>query len=85
VSQVDLAAGFMRTGQIEIRPDQRRAAQRGEDAALLWGFAADRPANRRSNPHGIGVIFGKPFCQRPDQAAIGIQAENLKSRHAALG
>jgi hypothetical protein len=34
VSQVDLAAGFMRTDEIKIRPDQRRAAQRGEDTSL---------------------------------------------------
>ena len=34
MSRVNLAAGFMRTGEIEIGPDQRRAAQCGEDAAV---------------------------------------------------
>jgi len=83
VSQIDLAAGVMRTDEIEIGPDQRRAAQRREDVALLWRFASDRPADSRSNPRGIGVAFGKPLRQRPDQVAVGIQAAHLKSRHAA--
>src|ERR1700730_5597747 len=74
----------MRTGEIEIGPGPRRTTQRGEEPALLWRFAPERSAQSRSNPLGIGVVFGKPLGQGPDQAAVGIQAENLKSRHAAL-
>jgi hypothetical protein len=37
-SQVDLARGLMRTGKIEIGPDQRRASQCGEDAVLANCF-----------------------------------------------
>src|ERR1700730_570822 len=74
----------MRTGEIEIGPDQRRTTQRGEDAALLWRFAPERSAQSRLNPLGIGAVFGEPLGQGPDQAAVGIQAQNLKSLHAAL-
>src|SRR5437660_12482197 len=34
VSHAGLPAGFTGTGQIEIGPDQRRTAQRGEDSLL---------------------------------------------------
>src|SRR5882672_4673498 len=74
----------MRTGKFEIGPDQRRAAQCGEDAALLWWFASHGPVNSRSKPRGIGVVFSKPLRQGSDQFAICIQAENLEPRHAAL-
>ena len=84
MSHVDLATGFMRTGEIEIGPDQRRTPQRGEDAALLWWFTPDRPADSRSNPQRIRAVLSKPLGQGPDQVAVGIQAKNLKSRHAAL-
>jgi hypothetical protein len=79
-----LAAALARTGEIEIGPNQRRAAQRGEDAALLWWFAGDRPLNSRSNPHSLGVVFGKPLRQRPDQLAVGFQATYLKPRYTAF-
>src|ERR1700674_4373895 len=74
----------MRTGEIEIGPDQRRTTQRGEDAALLWWFTGDRLANRRSNSQRIRIVLSEPLGQGPDQVSVGIQAENLKSRHAAL-
>ena len=84
MSHVDLAAGFMRTGEIEIGPDQGRTTQRGKDAALLWWFTGDRSADSRSNPQRIRVVLSKPLGQGPDQVAVGIQTKNLKSRHAAL-
>ena len=70
MSHVELAAGFMRTGEIEIGPSQRRTTQRGEDAALLWRFAHERSAQSRSNPLCIGAVFGRPLGQGPDQVAV---------------
>jgi hypothetical protein len=83
-SSGNLAAAFARTGEIKIGPDQRRAAQRGEDAARPWRFAGDGPADSRSNPRSLRVVLGKPLCQGPYEVAVGIETENLKSRHAAL-
>jgi hypothetical protein len=80
VSRIELAAGFVRAGEFKIGPDQRRAAQCGEDAALLWWFASHGPANSRSKPRSIGVVFSKPLRQGSDQFAIRIQAENLTNR-----
>jgi hypothetical protein len=57
VSQVDLATCVSRTREIETGSDQRRAAQCGKDAALLWWFAGDRPADGFSNPRRIGIVF----------------------------
>jgi hypothetical protein len=85
VSQVDLAAVVVRAGGIKIGSDQWRAAQRGEDAALPRQFASDCPADGGSKARGGGVVLRKPLGQGTDQVAIGIQAENLKSRHTALG
>jgi hypothetical protein len=70
------------TSKIDISPDQRRAAQRCEDAAFLAQSAGDKPANLRSNPHGLGVVFSETPCQGPDQVTVTIQAENLNSCHA---
>src|SRR3984893_4783046 len=75
----------MRTLEIKIGPHQRRAAQRREDAALLWGFPGDRLVDSFSNSRSLSVVFSKPFGQGSDQVSVGIQPKYLKSRHAAPG
>src|SRR5271169_3262861 len=39
----------LRTGQIEIGPDQPRSPQRREDATLLWRFARDHGCSQSSD------------------------------------
>src|ERR1700676_777628 len=74
----------MRTLEIKIGPHERRAAQRREDAALLWGFPGDRLVDSFSNSRSLSVVFSKPFGQGSDQVSVGIQPKYLKSRHASL-
>jgi hypothetical protein len=74
-----------RAGDFQIGADQRRAAQRREDAAPVGRLVRYGPPDRRAQPRGIGVVFRKPTRQPSNELAVGAEPEDLEAGHAALG
>src|SRR5258708_1573336 len=61
VSQADLPASFTRTREIEIGPDQRRTAQRGENSLLLRRFAGTFKSRHASLCQPPSIISSRSF------------------------
>ena len=82
-SKIDLAACHERALQIQVSANQGRPAECLEDATLRRRRSGKRAPYSSANPPRFRTIIGKMPCQRPDQIAIRIEAENFESRKAA--
>jgi hypothetical protein len=84
VSQIYLTARIKRPVHLQIRSNQWRAAKSGENASLLPGNIGDCPRDLQPNSACLWIILGEALCERTDQVAIGVEAENFKPGDSSL-
>src|SRR4029077_12724213 len=85
IEEIPAHRSTFRAAEVQIGADQRRPAQRTEDTALRRRFPRNATPYRGTNPRRFRTGVGKPPGERPDQVAIGVEAENLEPGHPAPG
>ena len=69
----------MRPGQIEIGPNQRRAAERCQNTALAWRFPRGNLIDRGAKLRGLGPARRQPARKRTDQLTVAAKPQHLES------
>jgi hypothetical protein len=83
-SEIDLATFLACTRKVEVCAYHGRAAKGGEYPAAFRRLTGDSLTDGGAEAGCIWTIFSQPASQRTDEIAIGIAAEHLKTRQAAL-
>ncbi len=73
----------MRPGQIQIGPNQGRAAERRQNAALAWRFPRGNLIDRGAKLRRFRSACRQPPRKRTDQFAVAAEPEHLETGQPA--